>query len=52
LKDVEVGIKSLFDNNEARVFLEELNSLKDMEGKNKYLLAKEELKWRIKRRAT
>jgi len=43
-KDVEVGIKSLFENNEAGVFLEEkINSLKELKGEKKYLLYKGEI---------
>jgi len=49
---VEESIKKLFDNNDARDFIEdEYNSLKYMEGKNNDILAKEESEWRLKSRA-
>jgi len=52
LKEVEEGIKSLFNNNEAGVFSEEeFNSLKEIEKSKKVLPDKEETAWRLKSRA-
>jgi len=52
IKKVEEGIKTLFDHNETWLFLEEeFNSLKEIEGKNKNLLTKEEIECRLKRKS-
>lgn len=53
MKTGKKKIEGLFDNNEARMFSEEeFNSLKELDGKKKDLLTKEEIEWRLKSRAT
>jgi hypothetical protein len=52
LKEVEDGINALFENNDASIFSdEEAYSLKELEGKKKDILDREEATWRLKSRA-
>ena len=49
LKEAEEVVKWIFNNNEARMFINnEINPLKEIEGKNKYILPKEESEWKLK----
>jgi hypothetical protein len=52
LREVEKGVKYMFENNEEGIFSEEeYQSLKELEGKKKVLLNKENVEWTLKSKA-